>query len=140
MRQFEARGTSPVTERHPWYGLLALAYLGVVYWLSSVPEFGISRDDPVVQAASNLLHIPLFAGLTLCFARAISVGEGRHELPWRQSGLTFVGIGAYAALDEWHQSFVPGRHASLSDFFLDLGGILGVVLALRLEALRRMGS
>lgn len=140
MGQPDASGPSLVTEQHPWYGLLTLAYLAAVYSLSSVPDFAMSRNDPVFQAALNLFHIPLFAGLAFCVARAISAGEGRHEPSWRHSGVTFLGVGTYAALDEWHQSFVPGRHASLSDFFLDLAGVLAVVLVLHLRALRRAGS
>lgn len=34
-----------------------------------------------------------------------------------------------AAVDEWHQSFVPGRYASIKDVLLDTcGGICGIVL------------
>jgi VanZ family protein len=36
-----------------------------------------------------------------------------------------------AVLDEWHQSFVPGRMASVSDFGRDLIGIVGMLVALR---------
>lgn len=125
-------GTSPGITLHPWYGLLTVAYMGALYWQSSLPGFDVGRDDPVVQLASNLLHIPLFAGLTYCFAGAISGGKGRQGLPWRLLGLTFLGTGAYAALDEWHQSFVPGRHATVSDFVLDLVGIGGMLVMLRL--------
>lgn len=44
--------------------------------------------------------------------------------------LGFLIILAYAALDEFHQLFVPGRTAKLSDVFIDtLGGSLGIVIA-----------
>ena len=34
-----------------------------------------------------------------------------------------------AAVDEWHQYFVPGRYASIKDVLLDTcGGICGIVL------------
>lgn len=125
---------------HPRYGLLTLGYLVAIYWLSSLPDLSVGDGDPLVQLASNLFHIPLFAGLSFCFAQAISEEQGKETVQWKLSGLTFFGTGAVAALDEWHQSLVPGRHASLSDFFLNLAGILGVVLVLRVQALRRRGS
>lgn len=129
-------GASPGIALHPWYGLLTLAYVGAVSWLSSVPDLGVRGDDALVQLASNLLHIPLFAGLTFCFVQTISGGRARQELTWHLLGLTMLGIGIYAALDEWHQSFVPGRYGTLQDVFLDFAGIVGTLLILRLRGTR----
>ncbi len=42
--------------------------------------------------------------------------------------LVLAGTG-YGALDEWHQSFVPGRTPSLGDLVADAGGVaLGILL------------
>jgi hypothetical protein len=105
------------------YLLLPLVYAGGIYWLSSLPPLGIDGVD------TNLLHIPLYAGLAFCLLKALSETLPRPMLPWRLSGFIFVVAAAYAALDEWHQSFVPGRDASSGDFFLDLAGI-GLMLLL----------
>jgi VanZ family protein len=46
---------------------------------------------------------------------------------------------AWAGLDEWHQSFVPGRDASLSDVFADaVGSVIGVAVHALLD--RRGGG
>lgn len=121
-------------ELSPRFGLLTLGYLGGIYGLSGLPGFGVRGSEPLVQLTANLFHIPLYAGLTFCFAQAVSGGEGREGVPRGKPGLTFLGTGAYAALDEWHQSFVPGRHSSLSDFLLDLLGVGAMLLILRLGA------
>ncbi len=43
--------------------------------------------------------------------------------------IAFLAAVVYAGLDEWHQSYVPGRSASLSDVGVDTCGIfLGLVL------------
>lgn len=123
-------------ELHPRCGLLTLAYMVGIYWLSSL-SLGFREGHPLVQLASNLFHLPLYAGLTFCFLKAVSEGRGDKGGLWELSGLTFLGAGAYAALDEWHQSFVPGRSASISDFLLDLVGIGGMLLILRIAALRK---
>jgi VanZ family protein len=35
----------------------------------------------------------------------------------------------YAFLDEWHQSFIPGRSAELRDVFIDsIGSFLGIMV------------
>lgn len=116
---------------HPWYGFLTLAYLGAIYWLTSIPDFGVGGSDPLVNLASNLFHIPLFAGLAFCLLQALSGGQPSQEVTWGAWGLTLLGSGAYAALVEWHQTFVPGRYGSMSDFLLDLIGIGGMLLILR---------
>jgi VanZ family protein len=122
----------------PWllYSLLLVAYLVGIYWLSSLPGLGVGRN-PVIRLVLNLFHIPLFAGLAFCFFRALSWREGRQQVTWRLLGLTFLVTGALAGLDEWHQSFVPGRQSNMKDFLLDLLGIGGMLLILRLRARRQ---
>ena len=115
------------------YGFLTVAWMGAIYWLSSRPDLSTTGSDPVVQAASNLAHMPLFAGLAFSWFKTLSAGQ---EVSWWRYGPTFLGTGAYAALDEWHQSFVPGRQASVGDVLIDLAGICGMLLILRVQALR----
>ena len=119
------------------FGFLTVAWIGAIYWLSSRPDLSTTGSDPVVQAASNLAHIPLFAGLAFCWLKTLSA---KHEISWWRCGLTFLGAGTYAALDEWHQSFVPGRQASVGDVLVDLAGIGGMLLILRVQALRLSAS
>ena len=121
---------------HRRYGLLTLAYVVSIYWLSSLPDLGVRRD-PVIRLVSNLFHIPLFAGLAFCLLQALSGREGKQQVTWRLLGLTFLVTTILAALDEWHQSIVPGRHSNMKDFLLDLSGIGGMLLILRLIARRR---
>jgi VanZ family protein len=115
------------------FAFLTVAWMGAIYWLSSRPEPTTTGSDAVVQGASNLAHIPLFAGLAFCWLNALSA---RHEVSWWRCGLTFLGAGTYAALDEWHQSFVPGRQASVGDFLVDLASIGGMLLILQVQMLR----
>lgn len=119
------------------FGFLTVAWMGAIYWLSSRPDLGTTGSGPVEQIASNLAHIPLFAGLAFSWFKALSA---RQEASWWRYGLTFLGTGAYAALDEWHQSFVPGRQASVGDVLVDLAGIGGMLLILRVQALRGSAS
>jgi len=124
---------------YPRYGLLSLAYVVGIYWLSSM-DLRVMGGDPLIQLTLNLLHIPLYAGLAFCVLRAVSEGRSTEELRRGVSWLTIFVTGAYAALDEWHQYFVPGRHASVSDFLIDLVGIGGMLLILRWGALREIDS
>lgn len=113
------------------YALLAVAYLAAIYRLSSLPDLGVTEAEPLVLLVSNLSHVPLFAGLAFCVLKSLA---GARAVRWGLYGLAFAASGACAVLDEWHQSFVPGRHGSTGDFALDLAGIGGMLLILRFQA------
>jgi len=111
------------------YVLLALAYLGMVFWLTSRPELGgIQARALGVRLARSLHHVPLYAGLGFFMLQAISGGDALGAQRKRRALLTFFGAGAFAALAEWHQVYVPGRDPSLINFLLDLVGIAAVLL------------
>lgn len=105
------------------YQLLALLYMGGIFWLSSRSDLGIRAVDV------SLLHVPLYAGLVFCVVKALSETLPRQAIPCRVPGFALVVSATYAVIDEWHQSFVPGRDASLGDLYLDLTGI-GLTLLL----------
>jgi VanZ family protein len=61
---------------------------------------------------------------------------------WARGGKVLLagGVG-YAVLDEFHQSFVPGREASVGDFIADaLGLVAGYLLAKRFLWVRLAGK
>jgi VanZ family protein len=58
--------------------------------------------------------------LSLLVLRGIRAGRKESHLGW---ALVAVGVVAgYAALDEFHQSFVPGRTPAVADVLLDTAG------------------
>jgi VanZ family protein len=114
--------------------VLPLLIMAMLYWLSSLPGVP-AADDPEVYAVfywmpptvQNILHVPAYAALASAWRWAL-------EAWLRHSSARVIGAGAiasvYGVLDEWHQSFVPGRFASLTDVTLDIAGaVLGVWLA-----------
>jgi VanZ family protein len=65
-------------------------------------------------------HFVEYFTLSLLVLRGIRAGRRETHLGW---ALIAIGIVAgYAALDELHQSFVPGREAAVSDVLLDTAG------------------
>jgi hypothetical protein len=115
---------------HPGYSLLSLAYMAAIYGLSFVPNIG--SKGQLVGLAANLFHLPMYAGLTFCVRQALAEGDAR--LRGRVlSVVVFLVAAACAALDEWHQFFVPGRIASMRDFLLDIVGSGAMLLFLRIR-------
>ena len=81
----------------------------------------------------KLVHVVLYLilGLSLAWGRT-RTGSGVPGLL-----LLLMGVG-YGALDEWHQSFVPGRQSSVGDWVADSAGVmLGLVLFSRISSPHR---
>ncbi len=94
------------------------AWMGLIFFLSAQPDF----PHPEVGWLENLIgigaHMFLFGVLALLWARAL---QGRHRTLLFAFLLTML----YAFLDEFHQSFVPGRTADPLDLVYDgLGAVL----------------
>jgi VanZ family protein len=86
---------------------------GLLAWLGH-PEGTDPYARLVVHAvARKLAHFGAFAVLALLAVRA--TGGGRPLQAW---SLTV----AWAILDEWHQSFVPGRSGNARDVMIDAAG------------------
>jgi hypothetical protein len=99
-----------------WTWLPILAWAAVIFALSSVPGLGTGLGfwDLVLR---KLAHAVEFAVLGLLLARALP-----------ELYALLAGIG-YAALDELHQHFVPGRVGALQDVAIDAVGVLvGILL------------
>jgi VanZ family protein len=80
----------------------------------------------------KLAHLSEYAVLGLLTLRAIkrSSPSISHRWSWRAAGIALIIAAAYAATDEWHQSFIPGRTAALGDVLIDsTGALLGLILA-----------
>ena len=94
----------------------AVLWAGVLFLLSSTPDLpGVSWIDRI-PAGDKLVHFAIYAVL----GTALAWG---HRLDHRVPHAALVLVAAlYGASDEWHQSFVPGRHASAVDWLADLGG------------------
>lgn len=65
-------------------------------------------------------HVTEYFILSLLVLRGIRAGKRGVHLGWALAAIAIVGC--YAALDEFHQSFVPGRTAAVSDVLLDTAG------------------
>ena len=113
---------------------LPLLIMGVFYWLSSLPGTPLP-DDPalyvvfywVPPSVQNALHVPAYAALAWAWCWAL--GAWLRVLSARVISACAI-ASAYGVLDEWHQSFVPGRYASLTDVALNVvGAALGIWLA-----------
>jgi VanZ family protein len=73
-------------------------------------------------------HVMEYFILSLLVLRGLRAGRKESHLGWAVAAVAVVAI--YAALDEFHQSFVPGRTPAVADVLLDTaGGIAAQIVA-----------
>jgi len=110
-----------------WAGVAGL-WAGLIWWLST-HEGGTGDGTFWMMWLGNLAHAPLFGLLALWLALAAprrAVG-GWARLSRLDRTWIFVAVAAWGAMDEVHQSFVPGRDASVLDLMTDSAGALSVL-------------
>lgn len=98
------------------------AEMAILWWLSSRAPL-VHFSSTAGSMLHNVAHVVAYAGLAV--ATSIAVGGPRPLLP-RPFALAVALAALYGAVDELHQSCVPGRVASWSDFGSDaFGACLG---------------
>ena len=71
-------------------------------------------------------HVTEYCILGLLVHRAFKIDISK---PWKLRVLTVIFVAAAAALDEFHQSFVPSRGSSVFDVGWDcIGGLIAIIL------------
>ena len=111
---------------------LALSYSALIIFFSAQsnlqpPDIGFELSDKLMHFIEYFIFSMLW-----CCALLRSKPEGMiFGKTWR----LFVACALFAASDEIHQAFVPGRQADILDFVADLCGIsVGVFVFFCLES------
>jgi VanZ family protein len=101
------------------------AWAGLIFALSSIPDLGTGLGgwDLMLRKAA---HVAEYAVLGALLGRALNTVSASWA--W----VAWIAGTAYAASDELHQHFVPGRQASLLDLAIDAVGVGLGVLVVRL--------
>jgi VanZ family protein len=130
-----ATRTPPSPARIASLLLPPLVVMGAIFFLSAQSSSG--SHTVVELILRKLAHVTEYAVLTLCWWRALSglrvSGSNRRRV------LLAVCLAlAYSASDEFHQTFVGGRHGTPVDVLIDsVGMTIAAVIATRSYARRR---
>ncbi len=131
-------------KRHQIYLIMVFLYASFIFYLSSIPNlhspisYGLMRQIYYslskiglgflaypfylyVLFPDKFIHFFLYMGFGIVLNLAVrSYREGLLT----SAALSIIFGSLYAASDEFHQIFTPGRSATVSDFFADFLGIL----------------
>ncbi len=101
------------------YRLPVLAFCAVIFWQSHFPS--VIAGPPIVPFADKIMHLGAYTVLGLLCLRWLA-----REVPGAKKGKIilagFVLTSLFGLSDEFHQSFIIGRTASVYDFMADCAG------------------
>ena len=101
------------------YTVLTIGYMVLITLLSHVPQEDLPKSD--LEGIAYFFHFAEYSILGFLLFRSITSDELLTFHPFY--GSLLIGI-SFAILDEFHQSFVPGRHMSSTDVLFDSLGIV----------------
>jgi len=103
----------------------------VILVSTSIPSVPVPPGPPGLDKVG---HFVMYAVLGLLAIRA--TWTGRSSV--RSMALTLAGVAAFAAIDEWHQGFLPPRQPEVADWVADVAGAtVGIGSMAALFTLRR---
>jgi VanZ family protein len=110
----------------PALWLPPVALMGVIFFFSHQPDLssGLGAIDLVLR---KIVHAAEYALLAALWWRALRTTTADD----RALIAAFVIAVLYAITDEWHQTFVEGRHGSPVDVLIDATGAAAALVVIR---------
>ena len=99
----------------------ALLMMSIIFWFSSQPSPQLPKFDWADTFIKKGGHVIGYALLALSYWHGFGMQGNKRRLAWMLALL-------YALTDEFHQSFVPGRHSTIWDviIFDNLGALISL--------------
>ncbi len=109
------------------YWLPLLLWMGLIFVVSAQPSLPQYENGLVDWFLKKIAHVVEYGILAWLWWRALRYTfDDKLVLVCMAFAVTVL----YAITDEYHQTFVSGRHGQISDVFIDLvGAIGGLVIA-----------
>ncbi|MBI4426755.1 MAG: VanZ family protein [Candidatus Kerfeldbacteria bacterium] len=121
-----------LSQQRLWAWVYVSGWMTVIFIWSSIPDLRsglLPLWDIILRKIAHLAEYAILGGLMF---RAFEVSG----LPRARAVVLAAVLSAgYAGIDEWHQTFVPGRHGAPVDAAIDLVGVLsGLAIRRRMTA------
>ena len=98
-----------------------LLWAGVILFGTSLPAEAVPVQTSKID---KVLHFSIYTVFSYLLTRQFSYSMTR----WKAAAFAVLFAVVFGALDEWHQSFIPGRSTELADWRADsLGALVGAI-------------
>ncbi|MCX7835971.1 MAG: VanZ family protein [bacterium] len=106
---------------HKSWLIIAIVWALLLTTASQIP--GSSFPNYSFLSYDKLLHLSAYIPLGYFVGQSLILPYAARVI------VTVLFVAVFGAVDEVHQSFVPGRYSSIYDFYADIiGGTIGVLL------------
>lgn len=113
--------------------LAVFLWAGLIFFLSHQPELKSGLPERWDFFLAKSAHFLEYAILTFLLIRALQ----EHQLTKKKILILAVILAmGYAFSDEYHQSFILGRNASLRDVLIDSSGVLLIAWLVRRKMIK----
>ncbi len=105
-----------------------IVWMGLIFFLSNQPTLPGPHNGWLDLILKKSAHAAAYAVLMILWHQAL------QTLGLRGAKNLIVALFLtllYAISDEWHQTFIPGRHGQLADVLVDLSGALLALILIR---------
>jgi VanZ family protein len=114
-------------EKHKKY----LVYLPLIlYWILILTLTSLPGNDlPKIEINDKIEHLLAFGGLGFLLNLSLRIQNKFVTVKKFPALFTILIVCSYAAIDELHQTFIPGRSCDILDWSADtIGVIIGVTI------------
>lgn len=110
--------------------LMLIVWMGLIFLLSNQPLLPHLPAGWLDLIFKKTAHATAYGILFLLWKNALN----RHKVPkeWILPLALLLTLG-YAISDEWHQTFVAGRHGQMLDVGIDISGAIVVIIGQKLQ-------
>jgi VanZ family protein len=112
-------------KRFLWLWSPPLAWMGLIFFLSARPDLPRAPEPWFDLLLKKIGHACVFGVLAWFYLRGL---RGYVQAGGILRVVSAVLAVAYALSDEYHQTFVPGRHGTWSDVGVDTVGVCAAML------------
>ncbi|MDP2036780.1 MAG: VanZ family protein [Ignavibacteria bacterium] len=103
-----------------------VVYWGIIFTATSIPVDGLPK---LFDAQDKLEHFAAYFILEILLALTLHFQDKFYTLKLKPILFSLLFLSLYAALDEIHQYFIPGRYADVLDWAADvIGGSIAIFL------------
>jgi VanZ family protein len=136
LRNMFKRIESMVSYHRSVYLILTFCYIGVIFYLSSLPESSLSSGNSTIEKIFwNFAHIPLYAILAILLSYTLRNRNKSNYSFFKSNWNVLIIALCIAIFDELNQARIPGRNASLTDILLDS---IGIIIALWIITMKKV--
>jgi VanZ family protein len=112
----------------------------VIFYFSSLQGDQLGPDNCIIDVIKKLGHSVIYGVLAILYLWALKGSKALPEARIPVFVLSFVLVLLYAVTDEYHQSFTPGRHATVTDVIIDAAGAIVCLAFLYGKSLEKKGN